>query len=64
MAFIELYWVHLPLKIFCVLGLPTSLVQWLRIHLPMQGMWVQFMDGELRSHMLQSQKQHEIAERM
>ena len=23
-------------------------VQWLRIHLPMQGMWVQFLVGELR----------------
>ena len=25
-------------------------VQWIRIHLPMQGMWVQSLDGELRSH--------------
>ena len=32
----------------------TSLVvQWLRIHLPMQEMWVQSLVGELRSHMLQ-----------
>ena len=30
----------------------TSLVvQWLRICLPMQGMWVQALVGELRSHM-------------
>ena len=29
----------------------TSLVvQWLRIHLPMQGTWVQSLVGELRSH--------------
>ena len=29
----------------------TSLVvQWLRIHLPMQGMWVRSLFGELRSH--------------
>ena len=33
---------------------PTSLmVQWLRVHLPMQGMWVQALIGELQSHMLQ-----------
>ena len=32
----------------------TSLVvQWLRLHLPMQGSWVQPLVGELRSHMLQ-----------
>ena len=32
----------------------TSLaVQWLRIHLPMQGTWVRSLVGELRSHMLQ-----------
>ena len=31
----------------------TSLVvQWLRVHLPMQGMWVQFLVWELRSRML------------
>ena len=31
----------------------TSLVvQWLRNHLPMQGMQVQSLVGELRSHML------------
>ena len=34
--------------------LGTSLViQWLRIRLPMQGMQVQSLVGELRSHMLQ-----------
>ena len=33
-------------------GIQTSLmVQWLRIHLPMQGMWVQSLVVELRSHM-------------
>ena len=33
----------------------TSLVvQWLRIRLPMQGMWVRSLVGELGSHMLQS----------
>ena len=32
--------------------LETSLVvQWLRICLPVQGMWVQSLVGELRSHM-------------
>ena len=32
----------------------TSLVaQWLRIHLPMQGTWIQSLLGELRPHMLQ-----------
>ena len=25
--------------------------QWLRIHLPMQGLWVRSLVGELRSHM-------------
>ena len=35
----------------------TSLVvQWLRLHLPMQGVWVQSLVGELRSHMLLGQK--------
>ena len=29
----------------------TSLVQWLRIHLPKQGMWIWSLVGELRSHM-------------
>ena len=33
----------------------TSLViQWLRIHLPVQGMWVQPLVRELRSHMTRS----------
>ena len=33
-------------------GLGTSLaVQWLRIHLAVQGMWVQSLVRELRSHM-------------
>ena len=30
-------------------------VQWLRIRLAMQGMWVQFLVGDLRSHMLGEQ---------
>ena len=30
------------------------MVKWLRIHLPMQGMWVQSLVGELGSHMVQS----------
>ena len=35
--------------------LETSLVvQWLRICLPVQGMWVQSLVGELRSHMPRS----------
>ena len=33
-------------------------VQWLRIHFPMQGMRVQSLVGELRSHMLQGNKAH------
>ena len=28
------------------------MVQWLRLYLPMQGLWVQSPVGELRSHML------------
>ena len=31
-------------------------VQWLRLCLPMQGVWVQSLVGELRSHTLQGQK--------
>ena len=27
------------------------MVQWLRLHLPMQGVWVQSLVGVLRSHM-------------
>ena len=35
----------------------TSLVvQWLRLHLPVQGVQVQSLVGELRSHMPQGQK--------
>ena len=37
--------------------LGTSLViQWLRLPLPMQGVWIWSLVGELRSHMSQSQK--------
>ena len=36
--------------------LGTSLaVQWLRLHLPMQEVCIQFLVGELRSHMRHSQ---------
>ena len=31
-------------------------VQWLRLHLPMQGVWVQSLVRELRSHMPRGQK--------
>ena len=42
--------INLPLKAF----LGTSLVvQWLRIHLPMQGTQVRSLVRELRFHMLQ-----------
>ena len=45
------------LKILIYKRLGTSLaVQWLRLHLPMQGMWVQPLLGEIRSHMPRSQK--------
>ena len=33
-------------------------VQWLRIHLPTQGMQVQSLAGELRSHMPYGNKAH------
>ena len=32
---------------------PSLVVQWLRVHLPMQGTWVQALIGELWSHMPQ-----------
>ena len=34
-----------------ILPVTSLVVQWLRIHLPMQGMWVQSLVRELRSHM-------------
>ena len=34
-------------------------VQWLRIHLPMQGTWVRLLVLELRSHVLQGNYVHE-----
>ena len=33
-------------------------VQWLRLHLPMQGVWVRSLMGELRSYMPCSQKKN------
>ena len=30
----------------------TSLVQWIQLHLPIQGVWVQSLVGEVRSSML------------
>ena len=42
----------------------TSLVvQWLRLHLPMQGMQVQFLVRELRSHMPQAKKPKHIRQK-
>ena len=34
------------------------MVQWLRLHLPMQGVWVQSLVRELRHHMPHGQKQN------
>ena len=36
-------------------GRISLVVQWLRIHFPMQGKWVPSMVGELRSHMVVGQ---------
>ena len=42
----------------------TSLaVQWLRLCLPMQGVWVRSLVGELRSHMPLSQKNQNIKQK-
>ena len=42
----------------------TSLaVQWLRLCLPVQGVWVQSLVGELRSHMPHSQKYQSIEQK-
>ena len=39
----------------------TSLVvQWLRIHLPIQGMWVQMLVRELRFHMQWGNQAHTL----
>ena len=38
----------------------SLLVQWLRVLLAMQGMQVQSLVGELRSHMLQSNEVHAL----
>ena len=35
---------------------PALVIQWLRLHLPIQGLQVQFLGGELRSHMAWGQK--------
>ena len=42
----------------------TSLVdQWLRLHLPMQGVQVQFLAREIRSHMACGQKKQNVKEK-
>ena len=42
----------------------TSLgVQWLRLHLPMHGMQVQSLVGQLRSHMPWGQKKKDIKQK-
>ena len=42
----------------------TSLVvQWLRLHLPMQGVRVQYLVRKLRSHMLHGQKGKNIKQK-
>ena len=44
--------------------LGTSLVvQWLRLNLPMQGVWVQSLVGELRSHTPHGQKTKNIKQK-
>ena len=34
------------------------MVQWLRLHLPLQGLWVQSLVGELRYHMPQGEAEN------
>ena len=41
------------------LGVPRRSVQWLQLHLPIQGMRVQFLVGELRSQVPHSQNKTE-----
>ena len=41
------------------MGGTSLVVQWLRLHLPMQGVWVQSLVAELRSHMPPGQKKTE-----
>ena len=36
------------------------MVQWLRLHFPVQGLWIRSLVGELRSHMSLSQKPHNM----
>ena len=43
-----------PLKLMLWAKGTTLVVQWLKIHLATQGIWVQSLVGELRSHMPQS----------
>ena len=38
------------------------MVQWLGLHLPIKGVWVQFLVGELRFHMPCSQKTNKQTE--
>ena len=42
----------------CVCVCTSLVVQWLRIHLAMQGTWVQPLIGKLRSYMLQGVLAH------
>ena len=39
------------------------MVQWLRLHLPVQGVWVRSLVGELRSHIAHSQKTKNIKQK-
>ena len=47
---INLVWTEATIDAEWQQGGTSLAVQWLKIHLPMQGMWVQSLVGELRSH--------------
>ena len=64
-AFSNIYIVTVFFKMFQLVSfkmrIVTSLVgQWLRLCLPMQGVWVQSLVGELRSHVSCGQKEQKI----
>ena len=53
-------WTTFTLLRINYLGMPLA-IHWLKLHLPMKGVWVQSLEGELRSHRPGSQRtKHKI----
>ena len=52
--------VLIKVKAVCQNVRTSLMIQWLRLCLPMQGVWVQSLVGELRFHMPHGQKNQVI----